>query len=113
MEEKLRKEYQALDLKIGAYISIQVDLTYKPTDLKTGKRLLEMAERKLEIGRKVNNLVLFHDLMDCLVLLRVLGKVLKQQTHIQRHKELMAEFEKIHRCHISENFDLLHAQLQL
>ena len=88
-DEKLRKEYQALDLKIGTHIRIRDDLAYKSTDLKTGKKLLEMAERKLEIGRKINNQVIWRDLVDCYDAMKHLVEV-----HQQRNMEMKRKFDK-------------------
>ena len=57
---------------------------------------LEIAESKLELGRKLDNQILFRDLMDCIILLKCLMEMVPNcQDYIVRFGELKVEMEKI------------------
>ena len=49
---------------------------------------LEIAESKLELGRKLDNQILFRDLMDCIILLKCLMEMVPYcQDYIVRFRE--------------------------
>ena len=90
----MRKEYQALDKQLGLR-------------LKDGtKEVVDMAERKLEIGRKIDNQMVCKDLHDCMQALQThLGKVDRRAPVISRWKELIEEYDRIKVCFNATELD--------
>ena len=60
----------------------------------------EIAEYKLELGRKLDNQILFRDLVDCIILLKCLMEMDPNfKDYLVRYGELKAEMVKIIRVY--------------
>ena len=93
-DDKLRNEYQALDRQLGPR-------------LKDGtKEVVDMAERKLEIGRKIDNQLICRDLRDCMNAMQAyLIKLDRRAPVISRFKELVEEYDRIKVCFDASEMD--------
>ena len=78
----MRMQYQKLDR--------QLEVGFE--DLESTRRVLEIAEVKIDLGSKLDAQVLLRDLMDCLIPLKCLMDIdpdeNRRQDYIHRHQEL-------------------------
>ena len=86
-DDELRKKYQSLDRQLGAKLE------------EGTKEAVDMAEKKLEIGRKIDSQLICRDLRDCMkALSNHMVKLRIRTPVISRCKELVEEYDKIKVC---------------
>ena len=89
-DDHLRSQYKKWDLEIDGGFH----------DLDSTVKLFQTAESKLELGRNLDNQVLFRDLMDCLVLLQILmDSGLRTSAYREKIQMMDAELQKVRKLY--------------
>lgn len=103
-DDSLRREYQKLDR----------ELDQEFYDMESTMKHFEIAENKLKLGRKLDNQILFRDLMDCIILLKCLMEIVPYcKDYLVRYGELKDELERIIRVYPDGFADKLRGQLKI